>query len=686
MNFKKPHLLFILILFVVSLFYGYQHIIFKKPQSIHKWRQADCASLALNYYQNGMHFFEPEVHGLTSEGGTSGKCMPSEVPLLYYSSAILYKVFGYHDFLFRLLNTLLFFLGLFYLFKTVLLLTKDTFWSIALTLLIFSSPVLVYYGNNYLSNSTALAFALMGWYFFIRFLLEKQLRLFYISILIFFFAAMFKITALFSLFAIAGVYLVEIFKLKPQAEISNLFPKRRHFILPVLLVVLLMGSWLMYAGHYNSLRHCTYFSTTIFPIWNYDQETILSIFKQIYYNWGNQYFHPSIFALLVIAFGFILSRRNKTNQVLSVAILFILMEEVVFFLLQFWAFRDHDYFSIDMFILPVVIILGSIQYLYAHHPALLRTVWIKAVFALFVGFNLFYARTQLNERYSDQFNNFKQIEDLYTITPYLRSIGISSQDTVISIPDYSHVSLYLMNQKGWTEYTDQQFNRGVPYSYNADSLSVSESIRKGARYMIVYGIGELYAKPYLQSFCTFLLGHYNNVLIFQLNKAEKNFSLKMRTLKTSYACDAELIAADGQHYTNKEGQLFAGGDTRTDQLSLGGHFSCKLDAGSPYGMTIKLNGLKKGESIRINAWRKIGGKDESTLMVSGENYYNGNYTIVNKDSLGWEKLENELFITSELEGKELGIYLYNPGKAPAYFDDFLVRWFEASAIDHLVHN
>jgi len=64
----------------------------------------------------------------------------------------------------------LFFLGLFYLFKTILLLSKDTFWSIALTLLIFSSPVLVYYGNNYLSNSTAFAFTLVGWYFFIRFL------------------------------------------------------------------------------------------------------------------------------------------------------------------------------------------------------------------------------------------------------------------------------------------------------------------------------------------------------------------------------------------------------------------------------------------------------------------------------------------------------------------------------------
>ena len=242
MNFKKPQLLFILILFLVALFFGYQQIIFNRPQSIHKWRQADAASLALNYYQNGMHFFAPEVNNLTSDGGTSGKCMTSEVPILYYSTAILYKVFGYHDFLFRLLNTLLFFFGLFYLFKTIFLLSKDTFWSIALTLLIFSSPVLVYYGNNYLSNSTAFAFTLVGWYFFIRFLMEKQRRLFYISLVIFFCAAMFKVTALFSLFAIAGVYLLEIIKVKSIPEIAGQFVKRKHFIFPVLLVVMLIGA------------------------------------------------------------------------------------------------------------------------------------------------------------------------------------------------------------------------------------------------------------------------------------------------------------------------------------------------------------------------------------------------------------------------------------------------------------
>lgn len=686
MNFRRPPFIFILTLLLVSLFYGYQHIIFKRPQSIHKWRQADCASIALNYYQGGMHFFQPEVNNLTSDGGTSGKCMTSEFPLLYYSSAVLYKIFGYHDFLFRLLNTLIFLLGLYYLFKSILLLSNDTFWSVALTLLIFSSPVLVYYGNNYLSNSAAFAFTLIGWYYFLSFLIEKRIKLFYISLFIFFLAALLKVTALFSLLAIIGVYLLEWLKVKRSADISGSFIKKSYFIVPVLLALLLTGSWLFYAHYYNTLHQCTYFSTTIFPIWNYDSDAIHTILKQISNNWGSQYFHPSVYILLLFVVGYFIMYRTTSSMLFINLTFIILAEEIIYFLLQFWTFRDHDYYTIDMFILAVMILFTGISTLKVKHHAVLKSVWLKTGFALLLGFNIYYAHVKLDERYSDKINDFKKNEDLYTITPYLRSIGISANDTVISIPDGSHVSLYLMNQKGWTEYIEANFNRGARYHYNADSLAVSESIKKGAKYMIVNGIGELYAKPYLQSFCTFLLGNYNNVLIFELNSKEKNFDLKHRELKASYFCDAEMLSADGQQYTNKEGQTFAGGNTRSSRYKLSGQFSCQLDANNPYGMTLKFNDLQKGESIRMNVWRKIDGKKESTLIISGDNYYNNEYKVIHKDSLGWEKLEKELFISSDLEGKELGIYLFYNGKDTVYFDDFSVCLYKSNQVGILQAN
>ena len=108
---KNNTLYFLLVLILVSLFYYYPKIVLKRPESVHKWRQSDCTSLALNYYQNGMNFFQPQTHNFTSDNDTSGYCATSEIPFVYYFVAILYKIFGYHDFIYRLFNTLIFYLG-----------------------------------------------------------------------------------------------------------------------------------------------------------------------------------------------------------------------------------------------------------------------------------------------------------------------------------------------------------------------------------------------------------------------------------------------------------------------------------------------------------------------------------------------------------------------------------------------
>jgi len=145
----NPNLRFVFLLLAVALVYDYPSILCKRPQSVHHWRQSDCASMSLNYYQTGMCFFKPQTHNLTSDNNTTGYVATSEIPIGYYFVAILYKVFGPHDFIYRVVNTLIFLLGLFYLFKICCLLFNDFFWSSVVTLFFFTSPVLVYYGNNY---------------------------------------------------------------------------------------------------------------------------------------------------------------------------------------------------------------------------------------------------------------------------------------------------------------------------------------------------------------------------------------------------------------------------------------------------------------------------------------------------------------------------------------------------------
>ncbi|NJK95286.1 MAG: hypothetical protein HC905_10550 [Bacteroidales bacterium] len=228
---------------------------------MHHWRQADCASLALMYYQNGMNFFEPQTHNLTSDSGKTGYVAPSEVPLLYYFIAILYKIFGYHDFIFRLVNTLIFLTGLYYLFRWILLVTKSTFWGIAGSLLFFTSPVLVYYGNNFLTNSASLAFSIVGWYLFFLYRENSKVKHFYLSIAIFGLASCMKITAGFSFFALFGIFFLD--KLKIMRLPQPAFPKGILPWISFAFALLIPVSWIVYAHYYNQQHTTGYFQQAL---------------------------------------------------------------------------------------------------------------------------------------------------------------------------------------------------------------------------------------------------------------------------------------------------------------------------------------------------------------------------------------------------------------------------------------
>jgi hypothetical protein len=262
----------------------------------------------------------------------------------------------------------------------------------------------------------------------------------------------------------------------------------------------------------------------------------------------------------------------------------------------------------------------------------------------------------------------------------LRQIGILPTDTVISIPDKSHVSLYLMNQKGWTEYTDEKFNKQKRICYNQDSAGIQRSIDKGAKYLIINGIEELNARDYLQSYCTNLAGRYHNVLIFNLKSKERNFNIKAHSIARKYSCDAELLSEDHLSFIMKNDSLllFQNGDTRSDEFARSGKYSSKLSENSPYGMTIKINDLKVGESITISVWRKINTKSKGGIIASANSpdpYYNSEYTILKADSGGWEKLTMDVYITDELAHQELSVYVYNPDPEPEYYDDFeIIRY------------
>jgi 4-amino-4-deoxy-L-arabinose transferase-like glycosyltransferase len=58
-----------------------------------EWRPTDLAAIALNYYRNGFHFLHPQILW----GGAGAGYVEMECPLLPYTVALLYSVFGVHN-------------------------------------------------------------------------------------------------------------------------------------------------------------------------------------------------------------------------------------------------------------------------------------------------------------------------------------------------------------------------------------------------------------------------------------------------------------------------------------------------------------------------------------------------------------------------------------------------------------
>jgi 4-amino-4-deoxy-L-arabinose transferase-like glycosyltransferase len=102
---------------IISLAYNYNRILFYKPVGIHQWRNSVTAAFPLNIYMEGDPL-KTKTNALWADEYTSDVSIV-EFPIVYYMVSMLYKVFGPHDFLFRLVNLLIGYLGLFALFKTV---------------------------------------------------------------------------------------------------------------------------------------------------------------------------------------------------------------------------------------------------------------------------------------------------------------------------------------------------------------------------------------------------------------------------------------------------------------------------------------------------------------------------------------------------------------------------------------
>src|SRR5882724_1210631 len=133
------------------------------------WRQSDVAAIARNYFENGFHFARPQIDWAGNEHGYVG----TEFPILPFVAAVFYKSLGVQEWIGRIQGVLFFVLALPFfcgllrrIFGEVVALWATFFYAFA--------PLSIVASRAFMPDVPSLSLAIMGMYFFLRWIEEER--------------------------------------------------------------------------------------------------------------------------------------------------------------------------------------------------------------------------------------------------------------------------------------------------------------------------------------------------------------------------------------------------------------------------------------------------------------------------------------------------------------------------------
>ena len=494
-----------------AFFYEYNHLIFYLPQSNASWRQADCASFTLNFYQHGMHFFKPHVHNvLSNDGSAVGEC-----PILYYFIAILYHIFGPHEVIFKIVTVFIFFFALSGLFRITFRLTGDLFASYLLPLIFLSTPLLMIYAISYLPDVTALSFCLLGWDQMLKYRADQKIKSFYFSMLFFVLGAWLKANSAISFIAIGAMFFIELNEWGSWGQQTVMFKQKVKNIVGFIVALGLIIGWYAWAVYYNDAHQVSFLGTQSWPgwpIWELDPENYSSTVISFYFNAFNMFNIVSV-VLFFFLLPFVLLNRTYLDGFLRGIVLLLLIGVPMFFAYFFLGMRDQVYYYVNLAILPIFVFIASIVIMKKKYEKIYYSTVFKILLVGFLFYNVSEAKSSLKKFYHGGKFHERLNKNFYDagFRPFIDKIGIGKTDRVISIPDITpNVSLYVINRPGWSNFNYSEFSPVI----------IDECITKGAKYLVISD-SSMYAIAGMDNYTKDCVGKFGNIYVYKLPQVVK---------------------------------------------------------------------------------------------------------------------------------------------------------------------
>ena len=172
-------------------------------------------------------------------------------------------------------------------------------------------------------------------------------------------------------------------------------------------------------------------------------------------------------------------------------------------------------------------------------------------------------------------------------------------------------------------------------------------------------------------------GDAQNIYILDTLKYVPPVCEKTEQIGSTISFDVDRLSPDGKLFLGSNSEIFGPANAiSTDQARSGNH-SIKLEKLNPFAIDYNLKNTKTGEIYQIDVWRKSDASSGYLVVTANDAtiFYQAQNEATKFDENGWELLRINLEIKNEMEGKDLKIYLWNPRRKIAYFDDLSIRKF-----------
>jgi hypothetical protein len=491
-----------------SMYLGIFDVMHLPPQGMHQGAQSDRACVAWNYYHESMNFFLPRVSEDRGSEGVAGM----EFPALPYTVALIYKITGSHDFIFRLIVYLIVSFGLFMAWQITGLFISKTIHRLLLTFGWYFSPILVFYTPNFLADPVALSMSMAAWYFYLKrwFGIEphKNRILYTICVCL---AGLIKVSYLITHIAVILISLLWN-RMNRDKQIS--FQPLRHEILWLFIPFLPVAAWYTYSAQLTAKTWNTHFLQTINP--SSSLKEFIENTRYALNTWQSQLYSPNfIYGLIIVAVYALIFQRKKAPLPAFISALLLTGFAAVFVLFNV-QFRYHDYYFI--LLMPALFFM----WIFLQQLWLEKQNFIIGLFPLAFVFcfwympfrNLWHAKEVIKNRYTpgNEWNQsaFKTANELIDASGAINKIIPDKSRICVAFDPTPNTALYLLKKRGIriSEDFDPNMTAGILSASKADYLILNDTSRWFQKY-----------QPIIQQKIIPLYNNGENIFVYRIDRS-----------------------------------------------------------------------------------------------------------------------------------------------------------------------